>query len=168
MTPGTEIGWCGSRLDGLDGVVMLAERRARLYNDIERLENGLTKLRETSKAVAALQDELTVQQKVVETKKKDADELLARVSKESAVGTLSLSHSSLIYWLGKEGRKDTKGRNPFTRCCCCGGTVNEESDKAAVEEEKCRIQAEEVGKQQADVRDFGSMCVCVLVCEEDC
>jgi hypothetical protein len=66
---------------------MLLERRQRILNDVERLENGLIRLRETSKSVAKLQDELVQTQKIVEIKRADAEALLERVGRESAIGT---------------------------------------------------------------------------------
>ncbi|KAH7825191.1 dynein haevy chain 4, outer dynein arm beta [Monocercomonoides exilis] len=64
---------------------MLEQKRADIEKKIERFENGLIKLEDTSKQVAELQNRLVNEQKVVEQKQKDADELLEKVGQETNI-----------------------------------------------------------------------------------
>jgi len=65
---------------------MLSKRKVRIVADIERLDNGLQRLRATSEDVAKLQVRLQEEQKEVEKKKVEADALLEHVGKEGAIG----------------------------------------------------------------------------------
>ncbi|KAK2951927.1 putative Dynein beta chain, ciliary [Blattamonas nauphoetae] len=64
---------------------MLESKRNEIEKKIERFDNGLIKLEDTSKQVAELQDRLVREQKVVEQKQQDADALLERVGQETVV-----------------------------------------------------------------------------------
>ena len=54
----------------------------QVIEEIERLENGLTKLRSTTEEVALLEERLKESKVVVEEKREQADALMSRVGAE--------------------------------------------------------------------------------------
>ncbi|GIQ86335.1 dynein heavy chain, partial [Kipferlia bialata] len=64
---------------------LLKDKRATIGGQIERLEQGNVKLETTESDVALLQEELKKQQRIVEERKKAADELLVEVGRDQAI-----------------------------------------------------------------------------------
>lgn len=65
-------------------IKLLHGRRREIYDQIERLEQGNTKLEKTEEDVSELKKALVEQQKIVDERKKAADELLEVVEKDAA------------------------------------------------------------------------------------
>ena len=91
----------------------------QVIEEIERLENGLTKLRSTTEEVALLEERLKESKVVVEEKREQADALMSRVGAEKV--PLRLIPSILHCWMekgvsgGKRARE--KGTRVLSRAC---------------------------------------------------
>ena len=64
---------------------LLAEKRTAQEANINRLSNGLTKLRETAKSVAQLQTDLAIMVEAAEKKKEVSEGIAEVVAREKAI-----------------------------------------------------------------------------------